>query len=87
MRAIPHELSRVHPVILERQFGQPLEQGQELAGRRLAPIVDGVALILLAGAAATGVTWLLRSRRRRRQAGGGTVEHTQPAERVLEGMR
>jgi copper transport protein len=75
------------PLAWQVEPAKPAAPPAPAAGRRLAPIVDGVALILLAGAAATGVTWLLRSRRRRRQAGGGTVEHTQPAERVLEGMR
>ncbi|HEX6676700.1 MAG TPA: copper resistance CopC family protein [Actinomycetes bacterium] len=57
------------------------------ASRRLAPIVDGAALALLAGAAAGTAAWLLLARRRRRRAVPVVHHPTQPADRVLEGMR
>jgi copper transport protein len=52
-------------------------------GRRLAPYVNALALALLAGTLAFAAGRLRRTRRRTAAA----VHPTQPAERVLEGMR
>jgi copper transport protein len=74
------------PLSWEVEPAKPAAPPAPPAGRRLAPIVDGVALSLLGGAAVIGAAWLLLSRRRRRQA-SRMVNPTQPAERVLESMR
>src|SRR6266508_2096730 len=74
------------PLSWQVEPAAPVPLATRAGGRRLAPYVDGVALALLAGAAALGAARLLVARRRRRRA-SAEVHPTQPAERVLEGMR
>ena len=74
------------PLSWQVEPAAPVPLATRAGGRRLAPYVDGVALALLAGAAALGAARLLVARRRRRRA-SVEVHPTQPAERVLEGMR
>jgi copper transport protein len=74
------------PLSWQVEPAAPVPLATRAGGRRLAPYVDGVALALLAGAAPLGAARLLVARRRRRRA-SAEVRPTQPAERVLEGMR
>src|SRR6266511_3483662 len=73
------------PLSWQVEPAAPVPLATRAGGRRLAPYVDGVALALLAGAAALGAARLLVARRRRRRA-SVEVHPTQPAERVLAGV-